>query len=111
HVVGALDAGRADAREALMSRASAAPKSFMQRLLDAVEVAGNKVPHPAIIFLILIALVVLLSHLLYLVGATVSYQVINPESHEIEQASASARSLLTVDGIRFMFTSVVRNFM
>jgi aminobenzoyl-glutamate transport protein len=94
-----------------MSRASAAPKSFMQRLLDAVEVAGNKVPHPAIIFLILIALVVLLSHLLYLVGATVSYQVINPETHEIEQASATARSLLTVDGIRFMFTSVVRNFM
>ncbi len=94
-----------------MSRASAVPKSSMQRLLDVVEVAGNKVPHPAIIFLILIAIVVVLSHLLYLTGASVSYQVINPETHEIEEASATARSLLTVDGIRFMFTSVVRNFM
>ena len=94
-----------------MSRASAAPQSFMQRLLDVVEVAGNKVPHPAIIFLILIAMVVVLSHVLYLMGTSVAYQVINPETHAIEQASATARSLLTVDGIRFMFTSVVRNFM
>lgn len=94
-----------------MSRTSAAPQTFMQRLLDVVEVAGNKVPHPAIIFLILIGFVVVLSHVLYLLGTSVAYQVINPETHEVEQATATARSLLTVDGIRFMFTSVVQNFM
>ena len=86
-------------------------KSFMQRLLDVVEVAGNKVPHPAIIFLVLIAIVVVLSHLLYLTGASVTYQVVNPDTDEIEQATATARSLLTADGIRFMFTQVVQNFM
>jgi len=94
-----------------MSRASAAPKGFMQRLLDAVEVAGNKVPHPAMIFLWLIAIIVVLSHVLYLKGASVSYQVVNPDTDAIEQATTAARSLLTMDGIRFMFTSVVRNFM
>jgi len=93
------------------AKTTAPTKSFMQRLLDAVEVAGNKVPHPAIIFLALIGIVVVLSHLLYLMGTSVTYQVVNPETHDVEQASSTARSLLTADGIRFMFTSVVQNFM
>ncbi len=86
-------------------------KPFMQRVLDAVEVAGNRVPHPVVIFLGLIAIVLVLSHLLYLAGASVTYQVVNPETDEIGQATTTAKSLLTVDGIRFIFTSVVQNFM
>ena len=46
-----------------------------------------------------------------MMGLSVSYQVINPETHEVEDATTFARSLLTVDGIRFMFTGVVQNFM
>jgi len=64
-----------------------------------------------VIFMILIGFVVVLSHLLYLMGANVAYQVLNPDTHELEDASASVQSLLTLDGIRFMFTSVVQNFM
>ena len=41
----------------------------------------------------------------------VSYEVINPDTHKIEKMTTVARSLLTVDGIRFMFTGVVQNFM
>ena len=41
----------------------------------------------------------------------VSYQAYNPATHEIEPATTAARSLLTIDGIRFMFAGVVRNFM
>ncbi len=71
-----------------MSQASEvieAPKSFMQKLLDMVERVGNKVPHPAMIFLLLIGLVVVLSHILYLLGTSVSYQVLNPETHKVER--------------------------
>ena len=93
------------------SQAIEAPKTFMQRLLDGVERVGNKVPHPAVIFIILIGIVIVLSHILYLVGARVSYEVINPDTHKIEKMTTVARSLLTVDGIRFMFTGVVQNFM
>jgi len=35
-------------------------------LLDGIEIVGNKVPHPAVIFLILCALVIVLSHLFYM---------------------------------------------
>lgn len=88
-----------------------APKTTMQRILDTVERVGNRVPHPVMIFVYLIALVVVLSAILAAVGAHVTYQAYNPASGEIEPASTAARSLLTVDGIRFMFTGVVQNFM
>jgi aminobenzoyl-glutamate transport protein len=112
------------------------PKNLMQRFLDVVEKVGNKVPHPAIIFLILIALVVLLSAVLELTGARVSYQVIVPHTHQlaagagpndtgtsvayqtidekkytIETRTVAARSLLTGDGIRFIYSSLIPSFM
>ncbi|MBX9653965.1 AbgT family transporter [bacterium] len=83
----------------------------MQRILDFVEKVGNKVPHPAVIFLLLIASVVILSHVLHVVGASVTYQVIDPSTDKVHEVTASARSLLTSDGIRFIYTSLIPNFM
>ena len=94
-----------------MSEAAGAQPTSMQRILDVVERVGNKVPHPVMIFVILIGIVVVLSHILYMLGASVSYQVVNLETDSIEYTTTVARSLLTVDGIRFMFTGVVQNFM
>jgi len=93
------------------SGAPEAPKTAMQRILDTVERVGNRVPHPVMIFVYLIIFVVLLSALLSLLGAKVTYQAYNPASGKIEEATTAARSLLTIDGIRFMFTGVVPNFM
>jgi aminobenzoyl-glutamate transport protein len=87
------------------------PNTFLQKLLDGVEAVGNKVPHPAVIFFILSGLVIILSHLFYLLGTSVDYEVVNPQTHKVEHATATVKSLLTGDGIRFMLTSMVRNFM
>jgi len=86
-------------------------KTTMQKFLDVVERVGNRVPHPVVIFVILIGIVIALSHIFYMFDIHVSYQVINPETHKVEDASVTARSLLTIDGIRFMFTGFVQNFM
>jgi aminobenzoyl-glutamate transport protein len=94
-----------------MPQSPDAPKSLTQRILDVVERVGNKVPHPVIIFLILIAFVLVLSHVLFLANASVTYQVINPETHEVESATTAARSLLTASGVRDMVTRLVPNFM
>jgi aminobenzoyl-glutamate transport protein len=83
----------------------------MEKVLDGVERVGNKVPHPAVIFVILIGIVIVLSHIMYLLGSSVSYEVINPETHKVEKATTTVRSLLTAEGIRFMFAGVVQNFM
>jgi aminobenzoyl-glutamate transport protein len=80
-----------------MSQPIAAPKSAMQKFLDVVEKVGNRVPHPAVIFLILIAIVIVLSQILHMLGTSISYQVLNLETHKLETASTPAKSLLTAD--------------
>ena len=86
-------------------------RTAMERFLDVVERVGNRVPHPLVIFVLLIGLVILLSHVFYLLGASVSYQRINPDTHALEDATASVRSLLSADGIRFVYAGAVANFM
>ncbi|MEZ5906153.1 MAG: hypothetical protein R3C69_13990 [Geminicoccaceae bacterium] len=51
-------------------------KTFLDRFLDGVE-RVSQVPHPAVIFLVLIAIVIALSHLLYLFGVSVTYPVVD----------------------------------
>ena len=90
---------------------TATSKSTTQKILDTVERIGNSVPHPVVIFLILIAVVMVISQILYMLGASVSYQVVNPETHKIETATTVANSLLTSDGIRHIYTRIVPNFL
>jgi aminobenzoyl-glutamate transport protein len=114
--------------------------SGMQKFLAVVERVGNKVPHPAVIFLILLGLVVVLSQVLHMVGTTVTYEVIVPGTSEVtdveindplhygmgaaygyadldeenivmETRTATPRSLLSTEGVRFMYTSLIPNFM
>lgn len=78
-----------DIAEEVKEDKSAEPKppsgpSRLQRMLDAIERAGNKVPHPALIFVALSALVVLVSAVVAWAGANVTYESINPETHEVE---------------------------
>ena len=84
---------------------------MLGKLLDAVERVGNKAPHPAVIFMLLIGIVIVLSHMFYLAGASVTYQAANPDTHALEETTTAVRSLLAADGIRFMYTGVVQNFM
>jgi aminobenzoyl-glutamate transport protein len=93
-----------------MDQPSDPSRSAFKKVLDFVERAGNKAPHPGVLFLLLILVVVALSHVLSMLGASVSYERINPDTHEAETITTAVRSLLSADGIRFIFTSVVPNF-
>jgi aminobenzoyl-glutamate transport protein len=85
--------------------------THMQRFLDIVERVGNKVPHPSVIFLILIVGIIVLSHVFFLLGTSVNYQIVDPLTHEILDATTAVRSLITIEGRRFMLTSVIPNFL
>jgi aminobenzoyl-glutamate transport protein len=112
--------------------------TFIDKMLDGIERVGNKVPHPAIIFLILIVAVIVLSAVLSLLNISVKQEIaeyepieaqvtyvggsIEPVENidpaelfeegktEIREETLGIKSLLTVDGIRFIFTSFVQNF-
>jgi aminobenzoyl-glutamate transport protein len=116
--------------------ATAEKRGFTQKALDGIERLGNKVPHPAIIFLLLCALVIVLSHVLYLFDVKATYEVVEappdqvqvtelggtdqpyeiphenyaPPELSIQHETTHVESLLTGDGVRFLFGSFVNNF-
>jgi aminobenzoyl-glutamate transport protein len=94
-----------------MSNAIPTPKSRMQKVLNLVERAGNRVPHPAVIFLLLILFTMAVAHVLSMMGTSITFDRLNAETHKTEQITASARSLLSGEGIQFMYTSMIPNFM
>src|SRR3712207_2864570 len=95
----------------MTSSTEVAPKTLMQRFLDGVEKVGNMVPHPVVIFLALIGIVIVLSVVFSLFGTAVTLETINPDTNQIEQTTTELRSLLDADGIRFMYGSLIPNFM
>ena len=99
--------------------------------LEVIESIGNKVPHPAIIFFGLCVLVIVLSAILAAFDVSVTYEVAegpegitdeieggtqvpgtlpDPDDVAIRTETTAIQSLLSVDGIRFLFTSLVSNF-
>ena len=112
-----------------------AKPSFMDRLLNTVERVGNKVPHPVLMFFYLILGVIVLSAVLSLLGVSVTELIavpvpveVTPDfyedlseyslsgvgtedvKYEIKEQTIAIESLLSIDGIRFLFTSFVSNF-
>jgi aminobenzoyl-glutamate transport protein len=87
------------------------PKGFMEKFLDGIEKVGNMVPHPVVIFLILCGIVIVLSHLFYLMGMSVTVETIDPETDALKQETTAVKSLLTAEGLRFIYTSPITNFL
>src|SRR5215471_9090411 len=119
--------------------APGAKKTFMEHLLDGIEVLGNKMPHPVLMFAYLIVFIIVLSTILQILGVSVTEQVLEteavpvvhnfyPDTTQIQieatqdglewsdahfqahQETIPVKGLLTVEGIRFLFTSFVPNF-
>ena len=78
--------------------------------LGAVERVGNALPHPAIIFLLLCVIIAVVSHICAKLGVSVTYTGLDRATNEIKEMSSSIVSLLSPEGIRYMFTSAVTNF-
>ena len=92
-------------------RSGGQDKAGMSGFLGTIERVGNMVPHPAIIFFMLIGIVILLSVIFAALGTTVTYDAYVESVGDIVEQTTSVRSLLSADGIRFMLTSPVANFL
>lgn len=110
-------------------------RSAMDKMLDTIERVGNKVPHPVLMFFYMMIGVVVLSAGLSLLGVSVTEQIAVPVTmevtpdfyedvsaytlsgvgtedveYEIKEQTIAIRSLLNIEGIRFLFTSFVSTF-
>jgi len=111
--------------------------TLMERILNGIETAGNKMPNPAILFLALCVIVILLSQALYWLDVKATYQVVEPppvvteeihlagstevsdvgptepqpaSSYKLKTETTKVKGLLTGEGVRYLFTSFVSNF-
>ncbi len=79
-------------------------------ILGAIERVGNKLPHPGTIFVIFCAIIIAVSAIMAKMGVSVTYTGLDRSTMEIKEMTATVVSLLTPEGIRYMFTSAVKNF-
>lgn len=122
------------ARQTPESEAPAEGGTGSGGFLGMIERAGDRVPHPALLFLILCGIVIVLSQALYWAGVSATSEVavapatsgqyveepgsVNPgyelfpapDTYHIERETTRVEGLLTGEGIRFIFTSSVDNF-
>lgn len=109
-------------------------------LLNWIEKVGNKVPNPSIMFLYLIGLIAVLSAILAWIGVSVTDEIVTPVPHDqfaavnehfggnwvisdsttgqpaevpdyiVEERTFTVQNLLSIEGLRFFFSSFVDNF-
>ncbi|MFZ1994173.1 MAG: AbgT family transporter [Solirubrobacteraceae bacterium] len=112
--------------------------TFTERMLNTIERVGNKVPHPAMLFVWLIVGVVVLSQILFWFNVKATYEVVAPPPQQVQESyygggstkpnevaptqqqpakdykvhheTTKVAGLLTGSGVRFIFTSFVKNF-
>ena len=75
-------------------------------ILASIERGGNSLPHPAIIFVIMIAILAVIAQICASAGVSVSYYDAKAEA----DSTIEAVGLLNAEGIRYMFSSLVDNF-
>ena len=77
--------------------------NLFNRTLDFIEKVGNALPHPATIFAMLAGVVVLISAVSYWLGASAV--------HPVDGSVVTANNLLSGDGIRWIYTNMLNNFL
>src|SRR5262245_25971783 len=114
-----------------------ADETFLERLLNGIERFGNKMPHPAILFVWLCVGVIVISQILDAFNVQATFEVVKapnvpteetfyggsiepsdvgptesepPDEYHVVKETAKVKGLLTGDGISYLFTSFVDNF-
>jgi len=106
------------------------------RLLDRVERVGNRMPSPAVLFLLLCVLTIVLSQVLFWFNVRATNETVTPQpvptietyyggsvepgyvgptqpepadAYKLHTVTVKVQGLLTADGVRYLFTSFVSN--
>lgn len=84
-----------------MNALSPKKKGVFIRFLDRIEIMGNKLPDPSVLFIFFCVLVLVLSWL----GATLGWSAVHPGTGD----KLEVFNLLSSEGVQYMFSSVVTN--
>ena len=82
--------------------------SLYNRCLNGIERVGNALPHPVALFAIFSLAVILISALCAALGVSATGELIS--GGELKESTVEVVSLLSRDGLAFIFSSAVSNF-
>ncbi|MBQ9974281.1 MAG: AbgT family transporter [Oscillospiraceae bacterium] len=82
--------------------------SLYNRCLNGIERVGNGLPHPVVLFAIFALAVVVISAVCAALGVSATGNLVS--NGELKETTVTAVSLLTKEGLAYMFTSAVNNF-
>ena len=82
--------------------------SWLTRCLNSIERVGNALPHPITLFAIFALAIVVISAVCAAMGVSATGNLVS--GGELKETTVTVVSLLTKDGLKYMFTSAVNNF-
>ncbi|MGL4358072.1 MAG: AbgT family transporter [Cetobacterium sp.] len=85
-------------------------KGLVDKFLNIIEKGGNALPNPGTLFAILALIVVLISGIGGALGWSVSFVGINGRTLKTEEMTIYTNSLMTKEGVNYIFNSMVKNF-
>ncbi len=91
-----------------MSNTPEKKSSWLTRCLNGIERVGNALPHPVTLFAIFALAIVLISAVCAAMGVSATGNLVS--GGELKETTVTVVSLLTKDGLAYMFTSAVNNF-
>ena len=91
-----------------MSKKSESTSGWMSRFLNMIERVGNSLPHPITLFALFTLAVIVISAICAALGVSATGNLVSGGT--LTQTTVTAVSLLTREGLTFIFTSAVNNF-
>ena len=82
--------------------------SLLTRCLNGIERVGNALPHPVTLFGIMALAVVVISAICAAMGVSATGNLVS--GGELKETTVTAVSLLTKEGLQYIFTGAVNNF-
>ena len=82
--------------------------SWLTRTLNGIERVGNALPHPVTLFAMFALAIVVISAICAAMGVSATGNLVS--GGELKETTVTAVSLLTKEGLAYMFTSAVNNF-
>lgn len=91
-----------------MSKTPEKKTGWLTRCLNGIERVGNGLPHPITLFAIFALAIVVISAICAALGVSATGNLVS--GGQLQETTVTAVSLLTKDGLEYMFTSAVSNF-
>ena len=91
-----------------MSNKTKEKVSLYNRCLNGIERVGNSLPHPVVLFAIFAFAVVVISAICEALGVSATGELVS--GGMLQETTVGVVSLLTKDGLKYIFTSAVNNF-